>query len=215
MAPKTAGKRAAEEVKKEQLKKAQEEDIFREPESCSDDDTKDDIIQGEYIRGSANLDGAIPQKEGKLSAKGVTRTDDSSGIGKGTKITKLPSSSSSSSIGSNSSTKRKSVEQTPKLEVGRTDVFGSVRHGKKAKKTYGSKPEVKFLVSKKKRKGFTSSGFPLGIAANNKKINSRSMTRWRKARKSRIHQSNSRLYPISKLLRKLLPNEQDLNPLLI
>lgn len=152
MAPKTAAERAAEEVEKSPLKEEQEEDIFREPESCSDDDTKDDIIQGEYIRGSANLDGAIPQKEGKPAAKGATRTDDSSGIRKGARITRLPSSSSSSSIGSNSGTKRKSVEQTPKLEVGRTDVFGSVQPGKKAKKMYGSKPGVRIFVTKKKQK---------------------------------------------------------------
>ncbi|KAK0126269.1 hypothetical protein ONS95_007881 [Cadophora gregata] len=156
MAPKTAAKWPTEEMKKAPTEE-EREDTFREPESSSDDG-KDDIIEGQYIRGSANLGDSIsnskstPPRTQYVAAKKATETDRSFGTRKETRGSKLPSSSSSSSIGSNGSTKRNGVEQIYKLEEWKTDDFGSVRRRKKVKTKYGSKSQVKILVSKKKPK---------------------------------------------------------------
>ena len=168
MAPKTATKRVKAEVEILPVKEDSDEDITRLPDSSSDEGEDPSDIKGtNFVRGSSRLEEPVPESKPSPSSKkpagtnGGTKKGNAVGIERGTRSRNVVPTSSTSSVGSAGSTKRKGEDQTLLLGEGQKDVFGDVRRGKKVKTKYGSKPEVRILVSKKKQKGFTIECFPL------------------------------------------------------
>jgi len=157
MAPKTATKRVKAEVEILPVKEDLDEDIARLPDTSSDEGEDPSDIKGtNFVRGSFRVEEPVPESKPSPSSKagtnGGTKKGNAVGIQRGTRSRNVALTSSTSSVGSAGSTKRKGEDQTPMLGKGQIDVFGDMRHGKKVKTKYGSKPEVRILVSKKKQK---------------------------------------------------------------
>ncbi|KAG4437452.1 hypothetical protein IFR05_007057 [Cadophora sp. M221] len=162
MAPKTAAKRPAVGLSP-LVKDDSDEDIGRQPDSSSDSEDPSDIKETPWVSSSSKVDetstGGIlsPSRNGKIATNGGTSNKAAgtrTGTRSGTRGGNLVPSPSNSSLGSSSSTKRKSEEQGTQLGAGMTDVFGfSVPSKTKPKNKYGGPtPRVKILVSKKKQK---------------------------------------------------------------